>query len=88
MAVIKIEICPYTQKEGTFQNEQHGRILNWQRKNMSVKHVLSHDKREILFHEEKYYKKLKILIIGPIPIKFDDSGSKQREKYDFGVNFS
>ena len=57
MGVIKIEICPYTQKEGTFQNEQHGRILKWQRQNMSEKHVLSHDKRELLFHEEKYYKK-------------------------------
>lgn len=59
MAVVKVEICPYLQRESRFQNKQHENVLNWQMRHREIKHVLSHDKREILFHEEKYFEEFK-----------------------------
>jgi hypothetical protein len=59
MAVVKVEICPYLHRESRFQTQQHAKVLDWQRRHREIKHVLSHDKREILFHEEKYFEQFK-----------------------------
>ena len=59
MAVHKVEICPYLHRESKRQNTAHANVLTWQMQHREIKHVLSHDKRELLFHEDKYFEEFK-----------------------------
>jgi len=59
MAVHKVEICPWLHRESARHNKAHENVLTWQMRHRHIKHVLSHDKRELLFHEDRDYEEFK-----------------------------
>ena len=55
--LIKIEICSFTDFKGGKTGRIHGDFIFWQQKNRTVKCKLSHDKRYVLFDDEKEFEK-------------------------------